>query len=108
MDPKKFVLRDDPFAVMFNTIMAQATGLVGELHFDAFKELPGKRLQEHFASPSSSSQPPLYFLKEQYGLEVSRIVLRGWQAQDYEVQRILDQAAAAQTQRDVERAKHAL
>merc|ERR1712187_343729 len=93
---------------MFNTITAQATGLVGELNFDAFKELPGKRLHGYFASPSSSSQPPLHFLKDQYGLEVSQIVLRGWQAQDREVQRILDQAAAAQTQRDVERAKHAL
>merc|ERR1719343_147099 len=50
----------------------------------------------------------LHFLIDQYGLDVSKVVLRGWMAEDRQVQQILDQAAAAQTQRDVERAEHAL
>jgi len=41
-------------------------------------------------------------------LDVSNVVLRGWVAEDRQVQKILDQAAAAQTMRDVERAEHAL
>merc|ERR1712060_858013 len=50
----------------------------------------------------------LLSLADKYGLDISKIVLRGWKAQDPKVQTILDQAAAAQTQRDVERADHAL
>mmetsp|Transcript_104448 Transcript_104448/g.184179 ORF Transcript_104448/g.184179 Transcript_104448/m.184179 type:complete len:488 (-) Transcript_104448:236-1699(-) len=106
--PDRFTLRDDPFAVMFNFIMAEATSLVGSLSFDAFKQQPGSRLQEHFASTASNGKRLLHFLPDQYGLDVSKVVLRGWMAEDRQVQMILDQAAAAQTQRDVERAEHAL
>lgn len=106
--PDLFILRDDPFAVMFNFIMAEATALVGTLSFDAFKDQPGHRLQKHFGTAASSDKPPLNFLSDQYGLDVSKVVLRGWEAEDRQVQQILDQAAAAQTQRDVERAEHAL
>lgn len=106
--PDLFVLRDDPFAVMFNFIMAEATALVGSLSFDAFKQQPGSRLQEHFAAAASNGKPVLHFLQDEYGLDVSNVVMRGWMAEDRQVQKILDQAAAAQTQRDVERAEHAL
>jgi len=108
--PELFILRDDPFAVMFNSIMAEATALVGSLSFDAFKVQPGSRLQEHFAATrgEGAGQPLLLFLTDQYGLDVSKVVMRGWMAEDRQVQKILDQAAAAQTQRDVERAEHAL
>lgn len=104
--PDLFILRDDPFAVMFNFIMAEATALVGSLSFDSFKDHPGSRLQEHFASTGDGT--PMLQFAEKYGLDVSKVVLRGWMAEDRQVQKILDQAAAAQTQRDVERAEHAL
>jgi hypothetical protein len=105
--PERFVLRDDPLAVMFNFIMAETTAMAGGLSFDDFKHRPDQRISEHFA-PNANSRPPLEFLCEEYGLLVDRVVLRGWEAQDPTVQRILDQAGAAQTQRDVERANHAL
>merc|ERR1712087_953122 len=60
------------------------------------------------APTADDGKPLLDFLANQYGLDVSRVVLRGWMAEDRQVQKILDQAAAAQTQRDVERAEHAL
>eukprot|EP00931_Biecheleriopsis_adriatica_P102378 TRINITY_DN77358_c0_g1_i1.p1 TRINITY_DN77358_c0_g1~~TRINITY_DN77358_c0_g1_i1.p1 ORF type:complete len:498 (+),score=111.99 TRINITY_DN77358_c0_g1_i1:21-1514(+) len=106
--PDLFILRDDPFAVMFNFIMAEATELVGFYSFDDFKQQPGRRLREHFESSAKAGEPVLQFFADQYGLDVSKIVLRGWMAQDPQVQKILDQAAAAQTQRDVARAEHAL
>eukprot|EP00657_Telonema_sp_P-1_P007573 TRINITY_DN2757_c0_g1_i2.p1 TRINITY_DN2757_c0_g1~~TRINITY_DN2757_c0_g1_i2.p1 ORF type:complete len:249 (-),score=87.97 TRINITY_DN2757_c0_g1_i2:76-822(-) len=105
-DPEQFVRSDDPFAVMFNFVMAETTELTGLLSFDDFKHLPGERVQSHFTPRDQHA--PLDFLIQQYGLVVSKVVLRGWAAEDKQVQRILDQAAAAQTQRDVERAMHAL
>ena len=105
-DPETFVLRDDPFAVMFNFVMAETTAMAGGLSFDEFKQRPDRRVSEHFTPTNSRS--PLEFMCKEYGLQVDRVVLRGWEAQDPTVQRILDQAGAAQTQRDVERANHAL
>lgn len=107
-DPGLFILRDDPFAVMFNFIMAESTALVGSLSFDSFKQQPGSRVQDHFVVAASEGKPLLSFFESQYGLDVSKVVLRGWMAEDRQVQKILDQAAAAQTMRDVERAEHAL
>merc|ERR1711972_443615 len=57
---------------------------------------------------ASERHQVLQSLATKYGLDISKIVLRGWKAEDPQVQEILDQAAAAQTQRDVERAEHGL
>merc|ERR1712187_635564 len=72
------------------------------------KHQPGRRLGEHFTTRDGDGKLFLHFLMDEYGLDVSNVVLRGWKAEDRQVQKILDQAAAAQTQRDVERAQHAL
>ncbi|MDD2942046.1 MAG: hypothetical protein PHC51_03670 [bacterium] len=90
---------DDPFGAMFNTIMTGVTKLVGTVTFDDFKAEPG-RLIEQLMDNSITEE------MVEYGLEISKIQLRGWMPEDRSVQEILNRAATINTKKAIDQAEH--
>lgn len=90
---------DDPFGAMFNSILTELVELVSSKSFDEFKTEPKKLIQEHFSSDKLKSF-------ETYGVRVDRITLRGWEPQNQQVQAVLNEAALANTRREIQAAEH--
>lgn len=99
-DPQKFLTSsDDPLGAMFNRIMSGLVAETQRMTFDQFKENPANMVQVLFGSEALKSYAEL-------GIDIDRIILRGWEPKDQQVQRILNSAAALNTERDLQRAKH--
>ena len=97
---QQFVNRsDDPFGVMFNHMMTALVSTISAMTFDKFKEDPNK-LVENELSPDSMKQ------LLDYGITIERVTLRGWIPEDRDVQRVLNEAALANTKREIQRAQH--
>ena len=88
----------DPLSEFYNKIQAAVTEKISEVTFDEFKEKTG----EQIGNIDFFKNKPF----ENIGMKIDRVVLREWEPEDRDVQRVLERAAMVQTEKTLDEANH--